>query len=80
MLQVLRTVLPNLPYLLSTFRLEYPSVLSRFCLFNMLLIFKALMPLLANVTFRKGRFLVSVGPSTMTALKCLLEEISKIIP
>ena len=32
MLQLLRPVLPNLPYLFSTFHLEYPSVLSRFCI------------------------------------------------
>ena len=38
------------------------------------------MPLLANLTFRKGRFFVSEGPPTLTALKSLLEEISKMIP
>ena len=32
MLQLLRLVLPNLPYLFSTFHLEYPSVLTRFAL------------------------------------------------
>ena len=48
--------------------------------FNMLLKFKASMPLLANLTFRKGWFLVSVGSPTLTALKSLLEEISKMIP
>ena len=31
MLQLLRPVFPNLPCLFSTFHLEYPSVLSRFC-------------------------------------------------
>ena len=31
MLQLVRPVLPNLPYLFLTFHLEYPSVLSRFC-------------------------------------------------
>ena len=31
MLQLLTLVLPNLPYLFSTFRLEYPSVPSWFC-------------------------------------------------
>ena len=31
MLQLLRLVFPNLPYLFSIFRLEYPSVLCRFC-------------------------------------------------
>ena len=48
--------------------------------FKMLLTFKASMPLLANLTFRNGRFLVSVGSSTLTALKSLFGEISKIIP
>ena len=48
--------------------------------FKMLLTFKASMPLLANLTFRNGRFLVSVGSSTLTALNSLFEEISKIIP
>ena len=48
--------------------------------FKMLLTFKASMPLLANLTFRNGRFLVSVGSPTLTALKSLFEEISKIIP
>ena len=38
------------------------------------------MSLLANLSFRKGRFLVSVGLSTLTALNSLLEEISIIIP
>ena len=33
------------------------------------------MPLLANLTFRKGRFLVSVGSPALKALKSLLEEI-----
>ena len=31
MLQLLRQVFPNLPFLFSIFYLEYPSVLSRFC-------------------------------------------------
>ena len=31
MLQLLRPVLPNLPYLFSTFHFKYPLVLSRFC-------------------------------------------------
>ena len=48
--------------------------------FNMLLKFKASMPLLANLTFRKGRFFVSEGSPTLPALKSLLEEISKMIP
>ena len=48
--------------------------------FKMLLTFKASMPLLANLTFRNGRFLVSVGSPTLTVLKSLFEEISKIIP
>ena len=48
--------------------------------FNMLLKCKASMPLLANLTFRKGRFLVSEGSPTLTSLKSLLEEISKMIP
>ena len=48
--------------------------------FKMLLTFKASMPLLANLTFRNGRFLVSVGSPALTALKSLFEEISKIIP
>ena len=48
--------------------------------FKMLLIFKASMPLLANLTFRNGLFLVSVVSPTLTALKSLFEEISKIIP
>ena len=47
---------------------------------KMLLTFKASMPLLANLTFRNWRFLVSVGSPTLTALKSLFEEISKIIP
>ena len=47
---------------------------------KMLLTFKASMPLLANLTFRNGRFLVSVGSPTVTALKSLFEEIFKIIP
>ena len=38
------------------------------------------MPLLANLTFKNGRCLVSVGSPTLTALKSLFEEISKIIP
>ena len=38
------------------------------------------MPLLAKLTFRKGRFLVSEGSPTLTALKSLLEEISRMIP
>ena len=48
--------------------------------FKMLLTFKASMPLLANLTFRNGRFLVSVGSPTLIALKSLFEDISKIIP
>ena len=48
--------------------------------FKMLLTFKASMPLLANLTFRNGRFLVSVGSPTLTALNRLFEEIFKIIP
>ena len=32
MLQLLRLILPNLPYLFSTFHLEYPSVLTRLAL------------------------------------------------
>ena len=34
MLQLLRPNSSNLPYLYSTFHLEYPLVLSRFCLKN----------------------------------------------
>ena len=45
----------------------------------MLLKFKASMSLLAKLTFRKGRFLVSVGTPTLTALNSLMEEISKMI-
>ena len=41
---------------------------------------QSVMPLLANLTFRNGRFLVSDGSLTLTALKSLFEEISKIIP
>ena len=37
MLELLRPVLPNLPYLFSTFHLEYPTVLSRFCLYTIFL-------------------------------------------
>ena len=48
--------------------------------FKMLLTFKASMPLLANLKFRNGRFLVSAGSTTLTALNSLFEEISKIIP
>ena len=36
MLQLLRPVVPNLPYLFSTFHLEYPSVLSQFCLWYLI--------------------------------------------
>ena len=49
-------------------------------LFKILLTFKASMPLFANLTFRNGWFLVSVGSSTLAALNSLFEEISKIIP
>ena len=45
-----------------------------------MLTFKASIPLLAFLTFRNARFLVSVGSPTLTALKSLFEEISKIIP
>ena len=38
------------------------------------------MLLLTNLTFRNWWFLVSVGSPTLTALKSLFEEISKIIP
>ena len=38
------------------------------------------MPLLANFIFRNGRFFVSIESQTLTALKSLFEEISKIIP
>ena len=38
------------------------------------------MPLLASLIFRNGRFFASVGSSTLTALKSLFEEISKILP
>ena len=47
--------------------------------FKMLLTFKASLPLLANLTFRNGWFLVSVGSPTLTALKSLFEEKAKII-
>ena len=43
-------------------------------------IFQAPMALLANFTFKNGRFLVSAGSSTLTALTSLFEEIAKIIP
>ena len=38
------------------------------------------MPLFANLTFRKVRFLVSLGSPTLTALNSLLEEIFLMIP
>ena len=47
--------------------------------FKMLLTFKAAMPLLANLTFRNRRFLVSAGSPTLIALNSLFEEISKAI-
>ena len=47
---------------------------------KILLKFKASMPLLANFIFRNGRFFVSIESQTMTALKSLFEEMSKIIP
>ena len=47
--------------------------------FKMLLTFKASIPLLANLIFRNGRFLFSVGSPTLTALNILFEEITKII-
>ena len=55
-------------------------ILDGFLIQHMLLKFKASMPLLANLTFRNGLFLVSVGSPTLTALKTLLEEIFKKIP
>ena len=48
--------------------------------FKIFLTFKAPMPLLANLTFRNGRLLVSVGSPTLTTLNSLFREISKIIP
>ena len=44
----------------------------------MLLKFKASMPLLANLTFRKGRLLVSEGSPTLTALKSVGGNLIKI--
>ena len=48
--------------------------------FKVLLKFKASMPLLAHFIFRNGRFFVSIESQTLTALKSLFEEMSKLIP
>ena len=48
--------------------------------FKILLKFKASIPLLANFIFRNDRFFVSIESQTLTALKSLFEEMSKIIP
>ena len=68
---------PNWYGIRNAWLLLVSEVWRDFILDGFLIKFKASMPLLANLTFRNGRFLFSVGSPTLTALKTLLEEISK---
>ena len=68
-------------YIGNAWRLLVLKVRRDFILDGLLVqnVVQASMPSLVNLTFRNGRFLVSVGSPTLTAFNSLLEEISKII-